>query len=82
MKNYEVGIIIGVIALIGYFWYKNSGSTPVQQPITGGVKVVSTTGSSCNFQLVGSIPSTLSNLPNPGTVDTTIVSCNQGLEIP
>jgi len=45
MKNYEVAIIVGVIAVIGYFWYKNSEGTPIQQPIpTGGVRQISFLG--------------------------------------
>lgn len=29
MKNYEVGIIIAVLLVIGYMWYTSAPSTPV-----------------------------------------------------
>lgn len=81
MKNYEVGIIVGVIALIGFFWYKNSEGTPNQQPI-GNVKFVGATTPTCAFSLTGSIPMTLSNLPAPGSIDTTMISASTELEQP
>ena len=76
MKNYEVGIIVGVIALIGYFWYKNSGGTPSQQPIGGNVISVSTVG-------VPLKPGITSCMVTPGGLSllqpTTMISCNSQL---